>query len=113
MMLGGTGAVIGLVAASRVPEIGVRLALGAGARQVLWAVLGRPCAAAAVGVAIGMAAAAAAAVLLGNQFNGLPPLDAVTSVLVIALVAASVASACAAPAIRALRIDPATALRQQ
>ena len=64
-----------------------------------------------VGMALGLAGAAGAAKLLSHQFYGVSALDplAYTSVLVLLVTAAVAASV--APARRAARVDPVTALR--
>jgi putative ABC transport system permease protein len=111
LMLGGTYAVVNLVTASRTTEIGVRLALGAGPRDILRAVLARPCAAAAAGMVVGMGGALAAARMLHTQMAGVPPLDARVGATVLAVVALAIGTACFAPARRAMQTDPAMALR--
>jgi predicted permease len=97
----------------RTREIGVRVALGADARRIWWAVTRSTLRQLAIGVVLGTAGAAAIAsilpaVLVGT--NGVDPLvfAAVASVLVIVGVVAS-----AIPARRALRLDAATALQTE
>ena len=113
LMLGGTYAVVSLVARSRTAEIGIRIALGAGPRDILLAVLGRPCAAAVCGVLLGVAATLPVAGALQARMTGVPPFDASMAGVVVALVGLAVGAACLAPARRALRIDPVTALRAE
>ena len=92
-------------------EFGVRLALGARAAQVLALVMREGVTLAAGGVALGLVAAAAGAAWLRSQLYGVTPWDPVSlaATLPILLVAALVA--CAVPALRAVRTDPAEALR--
>jgi putative ABC transport system permease protein len=113
LMLGGIYAIVGLVASSRAPEIGLRLALGASSREVLVAVIGRPCRAAAAGIAVGMGAAVAAAHLLQSQVAGMPSPGPAIVGGAASLVALAVAAACLVPARHALRIDPVVALRSE
>jgi predicted permease len=92
-------------------EFGVRLALGARAAQVLALVMREGVTLAAGGVALGLVAAAAGAAWLRSQLYGVTPWDPVSlaATLPILLVAALIA--CAVPALRAVRTDPAEALR--
>jgi putative ABC transport system permease protein len=65
------------------------------------------------GVAIGLAGAVAASQWIAAMLFGVSPLDAVTYLGVIALLAAVSLMACAVPAWRAVRVDPATTLRAE
>ncbi len=97
----------------RTNEIGLRLALGAGRRQVLWMVLKQALAWVGLGAAAGIAATLAAGRLVASLLFGLDPHDPTTMVLAsLALVAVSVAAAWW-PARRAARLDPVTALRTE
>jgi predicted permease len=96
----------------RTAEIGIRMALGATAWQVLAAVLGTSLSAMCTGLAIGIALATAAARPLGLFLaEGITPLDplAFGGVLLICLAAGAIAAI--VPARRALAIDPLRALR--
>jgi putative ABC transport system permease protein len=97
--------------ASRTPEIGVRMALGATRRQVVRLVVGTSLGAMAIGVTIGLAGAAVAARSLGTLIFGVPPIDPVTLVVMPVTFIAIAALASLAPARRATRIDPVMALR--
>jgi putative ABC transport system permease protein len=96
----------------RTPEIGVRMALGAGAGDAFRLVVMGAGRVVLVGVVAGLAGAAMLGKAFGSLLFGVPPLDLVTysaaalALLGIGLVAASV------PAARAARIDPAVALRR-
>src|SRR6202051_1939427 len=97
----------------RVPEIGVRMTLGAKPLDVVRMVLGESLAMIFVGVGVGTLAAVAAGQILNRLVEGMRPADIstfaiTTPILVIAALFASFVPAC-----RASRIDPATALRQQ
>jgi len=97
----------------RVPEIGLRMVLGADTRKVIRLVLGESFAMIAVGIAVGIFGALAAGRLLQHLVQGMRPLGLSTFVIMIPvlLVAASLASFI--PARRASRLDPMAALRQE
>src|SRR6185312_10634972 len=97
----------------RVPEIGVRMALGASSGNVLWMVLRQSLVMIVIGIAVGAMAAAAAANVLRRLVTGVQsaePLAFIMMILVL-IVAALVASFI--PARRASRVDPMVALRQE
>jgi predicted permease len=99
--------------AQRRHEIGVRMALGARAADVLRLVLRQGLAMVAVGVAIGLPAAWAAARLLGGFLLGTSPSDPAAFLATPLLLAAVAALASWLPARRATRVDPMTALRSE
>jgi ABC-type antimicrobial peptide transport system permease subunit len=99
--------------ARRTREIGIRLALGAGARNVFTVVLRDGLALVGIGVAIGVAVALAVGRLLGRFLYGVSPADAVTFGAVIAILCAVALAACVIPARRAMRMDPMAALRYE
>ncbi len=113
LFLGSVGiyGVISYVAVQRTDEIGVRLALGAEARQVRWMILMQGMRLAAVGVVVGLLAAVAMGRLMTSLLYGVSPFDVTTFVIgaVIFLVVAALAGII--PAIRASRIPPAVALQ--
>jgi putative ABC transport system permease protein len=106
--------VYGLLAhlvAKRVPEIGVRLALGARPGDMMWMMLRHDLALAAIGSAIGVAAAVAALRVLDGLVFGLSTTD-VTNILGAAVILMIVSVAAAlVPARRAASVDPIVALR--
>lgn len=95
----------------RTQEIGVRLALGAGAADVVRMILRQGMLLVAVGVALGLAAALAATRLLAGFLHGVSATDPATFLAVPALLAAVALLASWLPARRAARVDPMTALR--
>jgi predicted permease len=96
----------------RTAEIGVRLALGADRGSVLRAILADGARQAAVGLAIGLAAAAALVRLARGLLYGIQPGDPLTFGAVAVVMLAAALLACLVPALRAMRVDPVTALRQ-
>jgi predicted permease len=98
----------------RTSEIGLRMALGADARAVLEMVLRESSALVGSGVAIGLGIAVFATRPLAMFLvSELRPTDPVTWLGVIGVLAAVAAAATLAPALRAIRIDPMTALRSE
>jgi putative ABC transport system permease protein len=102
---------VSYLVSQRTPEIGVRVALGAGAGDVRRMVLGDALAAAAAGLVAGMLGAAALTRTLGALLFEVEPLDPLTFSLVPALLAALVLLSSLLPAERAARIDPVKALQ--
>ena len=99
--------------ARRTGEIGIRMALGATSHSVVWMVLREVVALAAVGLAIGVAACWSASQLVESFLFGLKPHDPLAmSIAAATLLAASLAAGYA-PARRASRIEPTTALRHE
>jgi putative ABC transport system permease protein len=96
----------------RIPEIGVRVALGATRRSVCALVVKRAATTTAVGAALGLAASAAAAPLLGQMLFETKPVDPWTYAIVALVLAGLTVAASLVPARRAMRVDPLTALRQ-
>jgi putative ABC transport system permease protein len=96
-----------------VPEIGVRIALGAQRAQVLRLVLFDGLQPAFLGLMLGLAASAGATRLLRSMLYGTQPLDPAIFAAATAALIAVAALACLIPAWRALRIDPMQALRTE
>jgi len=93
-------------------EIGVRMALGARAGDVLRGVVGEGLRLAAVGAAVGLAASFAVARLLRGMLFGVGVYDPAAFLAAPALLALVALVACGVPAWRASRVDPVVALRQ-
>jgi putative ABC transport system permease protein len=97
----------------RVREFGVRIALGASARQVLANVLGEGCALTALGLAVGLLLSVGVALAVRGVLFGVTPTDAPTYAGVFALLGLVALIACCVPALAATRVDPVRALRQE
>jgi ABC-type antimicrobial peptide transport system permease subunit len=93
-------------------ELAVRRALGARGRSILRLVAVEGLVTAAVGVAAGAATSLSLGRVLRNQVYGVPTADPVTLVSISVVLMIAVAAACVAPALRAVRIDPALVLRE-
>ncbi len=108
--------VYGIVAysvARRTREIGVRVALGARPGQIFRLIVSEGGRVVGVGVALGAVAAVAGTRLLGSMLYGVSATDPLTFALVpIALALAALLASCL-PALRAVRLSPVVALRQE
>jgi predicted permease len=95
----------------RVREVGLRIALGASARQVLQTVLREGFALTFAGLIAGFALSLAVGRVLGGALYGITPTDPLTFAGVFILLSGASLLACYLPARRAARIDPMKALR--
>ena len=107
----GVYGVVGHVVAQRTREIGVRVALGASRADVVRLVVREGLLPAGAGVVSGVAAALASGRVIAGLLYGIAPADPATLAGAVATTLAVVAVACAVPAWRATRVDPAMALR--
>ena len=107
----GVYGVLSYLVSRRRREMGVRMALGAQRRDVLWLVMKEGAKFAAGGIALGLAGAFLVARLLSSQLYGISPMDFITYISVAILVAIVTLAACYVPARRAMAIDPIIALR--
>ncbi len=92
-------------------EIGVRLAMGAGAPQIIVLVLRTGTRPLLLGLGAGLIGAAIVGQLLRRNLYGMSPYDPVSHLTVTAIVLAAALVALVCPAWRATRVDPATVLR--
>ena len=115
LLLAGVGiyGVLSYLVGQRIPEIGIRLALGAQGDDVLRLILGEGLRMAFRGVAIGLAGALALSRLLTDLLFGISAADPVTFTSVAILLTVIAIAACYVPARRAMRVDPIVALRYE
>jgi predicted permease len=99
--------------AARTQEIGIRLALGANAATVLRMVLAGGLAPAVIGVVIGLLGSIALGRTISSFLYETNPLDPLIYAAVAVLLVAVTTVACLAPARRAVRVDPMSALRHE
>jgi macrolide transport system ATP-binding/permease protein len=113
LMLASVGVfgVFAFIVQERTREIGIRMAIGARASQVVRLVLGSTSWATAGGLLLGLAGAVAVARLLEGYLYGVGRFDALTFATVAAVLALAALVATYIPVRRATRVDPATALR--
>ena len=108
--------IYGLVAcqvARRTNEIGIRMALGARRRDILWIVLSETLLLTTVGVGIGVPAVIASGGAVRRILFGLPPSDPVTIAAAATILVGVGAFAAFLPARRATKVDPMVALRSE
>jgi putative ABC transport system permease protein len=107
----GVYGVVSFTVAQTTPEIGIRMALGAHATEVMTLVLRRGLVPVAGGLAAGLAAAFVASRLIASQLYGVMPSGVSMTLAVSCLVICLALCACWIPARRATRITPLRALR--
>jgi putative ABC transport system permease protein len=107
----GVYGVLSYLVSRRRREMGVRMALGAQRRDVLWLVMKEGLKFSVSGIALGVGGGFLVARLLSSQLYGVSPMDAVTYISVSVVVAIVTLAACYIPARRAMAIDPLTAIR--
>jgi putative ABC transport system permease protein len=108
----GLYAVMAYAVAQRTQEIGVRLALGAGGRQVSWLILRRGLVQLAIGLSIGLTGAWYATKALPNVVR-VQPNDTSNFLYITLILIAVTIAACLVPVRRATRLDPVIALRAE
>jgi predicted permease len=109
----GQYAVLAFTMKRRTRDFGLRMALGASARQILGSVIAEGLRLTIVGLAIGSGLSLMAGRALGSVLFGVTPADPPTYAGVVAVLAAASLIACYLPAWRASRVDPMEALRQE
>jgi predicted permease len=109
----GVYGLISYLVGQRAREVGVRMALGAQASDVLQLIIGHGAKLGLAGIAIGVPSALVLAKLLSHFLFGVSAADPVTIISVLVIVFAAALAACYIPARRAVRIDPMTALKYE
>ena len=105
--------VMSYVVASRTREIGVRIAVGAGKRDVLILIIKQGMTLAIIGLGSGLLIAFGVAQLMAKLLFGVSPVDLVTFAGVTLLLGLVAVVACYIPARRAMKVDPLVALRYE
>ena len=105
--------VLAFSVAQRTREIGIRVALGAQARDVLKLIIGQGMLLVAVGVALGVGVSLAITRLVASLLFGVTPTNVTTFVAVSAGLVLLALFACYIPARRATKVDPLVALRYE
>ncbi len=109
----GIGSVLAYSVAQRLPELGLRMAVGAGPSDVLRLVLGESASLTGAGLALGTAGALVTGRLLSRFLYGVSPVDPLTLIGAITVLLASALAAAWIPARRGARTDPGIVLRGQ
>lgn len=104
--------VLAYLVTQRRREIGIRVALGSSAPQVVQLILKEGFTLVAAGLAVGLVGAVAMQRAVANEIYGVQPLDPTVIALVVATLAAISLIACVIPARRALQVDPAIVLTE-
>lgn len=105
--------VISYLVNQRTREIGIRMALGARRRQILFSVLRRGAVLTAYGTLAGLVGSWAVTRFLGSVLFGVSPTDLATFMSVTCGLVLAATIACLAPARRASQVDPMVALRSE
>src|SRR5262249_11322976 len=113
LMAAGIYGLMAFTSAQRLPELGIRVALGADRGQVLRLMVRQGLGPGVVGIVVGLGAAAALARVIRADVFGIPAVDPVTWIGVTLLLVSSIVVACWWPARRASRVDPVIVLRAQ
>jgi len=103
--------VLSYLVSRRTREIGIRLALGAQRRDVLFLIMKEGASFSLTGIALGLAGALVFTRLLAGELYGISSTDPLTYALVCLLMLAVTLAACYVPTRRAMRTDPLSALR--
>jgi len=105
--------VLAYIVGQRIPEIGLRMALGAAPSNMLRQVVGHALKLTLIGIAFGIAASLAVSRLLTTMLFGVKPTDPATFAMVAVVLLLTAGIACYLPARRAMQVDPIIALREE
>ena len=109
----GLYAVMAYSVTQRTSEIGLRMALGAQARQVRWMILRLGLVQLGLGLSLGLVGALLVSRVMSGMLVGIAPTDPSTFAMITTLLTLVSIAACLLPARRATRVDPLTALRAE
>jgi putative ABC transport system permease protein len=113
LALAGVYGVMAYTVSQRVPELGVRIALGATPGNIMALVVGRGAALALAGLTVGVGLALASGKAIEGLLFGVSPRDPLMLAVVTAVVAVAALAACYVPGRRAVRVDPMVAVRAE
>jgi predicted permease len=113
LALAGVYAVMAYSVSQRLPELGVRVALGANPRSIMTLVLGQGAKLAVIGIVVGLGLAVLSGQLLQSLLFGVTARDPLMFALVPVAVSLATVAACYVPGRRAVRVDPMIALRAE
>lgn len=105
--------VLSFLVSRRTREMGIRVALGAQRKDILWLVMKDGLRFAGIGVSLGLLAAFGLSRLLSSELYGVSPADPATFAAVAAMMFFVTMLACYIPTRRAMRVDPMVALRYE
>jgi putative ABC transport system permease protein len=105
--------VLSFLVSRRTREIGIRLALGAQRRDVLWLVMKEGAKFSLIGISLGLACALGITRLLASELYGVSPADPATFLAAAVLMTSVTLLACYIPTRRAMHVDPLVALRNE
>jgi ABC-type antimicrobial peptide transport system permease subunit len=105
--------VLSYLTGQRIPEIGIRIALGANTGQVVALIMRQSCRMILAGIALGLAGAMAAGRILLWLVEGMQVINPSTLILTVSMLLIAAFFASFLPARRASRIDAMQALRQE
>jgi predicted permease len=111
MTVSGIYGVMSYLVNQRTKEIGIRVALGAAAGDVVRMIVKQSARLALIGVAVGVAMALSIAPVFAHQLDAIHPYDAMAYGGAVLVVMAAAVAASFAPSRQAVRVDPMTALR--
>jgi putative ABC transport system permease protein len=107
----GIFSVMSYAVTQRTSEIGIRMALGAGAGDVFQLIVGHAVKLVAIGAAVGVAGALLSSKAIGSLLYGVKPADPWTFAAIVVVIAATALLASYLPARRAAKVDPLVAIR--
>lgn len=111
LTLTGIYGVVSYTVSQQTQELGIRMALGAQARDVLKLVVGHGLVLTVIGIALGLLGALGLTGLMQTLLFGVSPTDPLTFAMLALVLACVAMAACWIPARRAMRVDPLIALR--